>query len=109
MIKQKGNTYKMTNLPILSVHRHTKLCMVGLTAGAAQGALTNLVARKKKGRLSVTTPAVSNNALGYGTFLGIYANLRYQLLCGFDRAMVTRFDVIGVDLSFSTALRIMNA
>nr|GEV61037.1 protein reticulata-related 1, chloroplastic [Tanacetum cinerariifolium] len=44
----------------------------------------------------MTTPAVSNNALGYGMFLGIYANLRYQLLCGFDRAMVTQFDVIGV-------------
>ncbi|GKG55009.1 hypothetical protein Tco_0562996, partial [Tanacetum coccineum] len=28
-----------------------ELCMVGLTAGAAQGALTNLVARKKKGSL----------------------------------------------------------
>nr|GEW01149.1 protein reticulata-related 1, chloroplastic-like [Tanacetum cinerariifolium] len=83
--------------------------MVGLTAGAAQGAITNLVARKKKGRLSVTTLAVSNNALGYGAFLGIYANLRYQLLCGFDRAMVTQFDVIGVGLAFSTALRIMNA
>nr|GEW21176.1 Gag-Pol polyprotein [Tanacetum cinerariifolium] len=57
----------------------------------------------------MTTPAVSNNALGYGAFLGIYANLRYQLLCGFDRAMVTQFDVIGVGLAFSTALRIMNA
>nr|GEW96128.1 protein reticulata-related 1, chloroplastic [Tanacetum cinerariifolium] len=69
-------------------YKATKLCMVGLTAGAAQ---------------------VSNNALGYGAFLSIYANLRYQLLCGFDRAMVTQFDVTGVGLAFSTALRIMNA
>nr|GEV61038.1 protein reticulata-related 1, chloroplastic [Tanacetum cinerariifolium] len=53
--------------------------------------------------------AMSNNALGYGAFLGIYANLRYQLLCGFDRAMVTQFDVIEVGLAFNTALRIMNA
>ncbi|KAF5789887.1 hypothetical protein HanXRQr2_Chr09g0376521 [Helianthus annuus] len=90
-------------------YKAAELCMVGLTAGAAQGALTNLVARKKDGRLSVTIPSVSTNALGYGAFLGIYANLRYQLLCGFDRAMVTQFDVIGVGLAFSTALRIMNA
>ncbi|KAI7726803.1 hypothetical protein M8C21_021027, partial [Ambrosia artemisiifolia] len=90
-------------------YKAAELCMVGLTAGAAQGALTNLVARKKEGRLSVTIPSVSTNALGYGAFLGIYANLRYQLLCGFDRAMVTQFDVIGVGLAFSTALRIMNA
>ncbi|XP_076959708.1 protein RETICULATA-RELATED 1, chloroplastic-like [Bidens hawaiensis] len=90
-------------------YKAAELCMVGLTAGAAQGALTNLVARKKEGRLSVTIPSVSTNALGYGAFLGIYANLRYQLLCGFDRAVVTQFDVIGVGLAFSTALRILNA
>lgn len=53
----------------------------------------------------MTVPSVSSNALGYGAFLGIYANLRYQLLCGFDRAMVSHFDVIGVALFFSTAFR----
>lgn len=53
----------------------------------------------------MTIPSVSTNALGYGAFLGLYANLRYQLLCGFDKAMVQHFDVIGVALVFSTALR----
>jgi hypothetical protein len=48
---------------------------------------------------------VSTYALGYGAFLGLYANLRYQLLCGIDRAVVNHFDVIGVALVFSTALR----
>ena len=56
-------------------------------------------------RLSVTMPSAKNNALGYGAFLGLYANLRYQLLCGFDRTMVNYFDVIGVGLFFTTALR----
>lgn len=130
-----------------------ELCMVGLSAGAVQGALSNTLAKKKEGRcvgskpslcsiafkslnlidlefylcwsnydcyililfwtchtwivcrLSVTVPTVSSNALGYGAFLGIYANLRYQLLCGFDRGMVRQFDVIGVALFFSTAFR----
>ncbi|KAI8007581.1 putative WEB family protein [Camellia lanceoleosa] len=59
-------------------------------------------------QLSVTIPTVNNNALGYGAFLGIYANLRYQLLCGIDKAMINCFDVIGVPLFFSTALRIVN-
>ncbi|XP_061337179.1 protein RETICULATA-RELATED 1, chloroplastic isoform X1 [Gastrolobium bilobum] len=85
-----------------------ELCMVGLSAGAVQGALSNSLARKKEGRLSVTVPSVSSNALGYGAFLGMYANLRYQLLCGFDRAMISYFDVIGVALFFSTAFRVLN-
>ncbi|KAK7246845.1 hypothetical protein RIF29_41715 [Crotalaria pallida] len=85
-----------------------ELCMGGLTAGAVQGALSNSLAKKKEGRLSVTVPSVSSNALGYGAFLGIYANLRYQLLCGFDRTMISHFDVIGVALFFSTAFRVLN-
>lgn len=89
-------------------YKAAELCMVGLTAGAAQGALTNFAASKKKDRLSVTIPTVSTNALGYGAFLGLYANLRYQLLCGVDRVMINHFDVIGVALFFSTALRILN-
>ena len=56
-------------------------------------------------RLSVTIPSVSTSALGYGAFLGLYANMRYQLLCGFDRAVINHFDVIGVVLFLSTALR----
>ncbi|GAV61174.1 DUF3411 domain-containing protein [Cephalotus follicularis] len=89
-------------------YKAAELCAVGLTAGALQGSLSNFLASKKKDRLSVTIPTVSTNALGYGAFLGLYANLRYQLLCGFDRAMVYHFDVIGVALFFSTALRVLN-
>ncbi|CAO2038703.1 unnamed protein product [Urochloa humidicola] len=61
----------------------------------------------RKERLSVTIPSVGTNALGYGAFLGLYANLRYQLLCGLDQYMVKRFDVLGVAI-FSTAARLMN-
>ncbi|GMN58898.1 hypothetical protein TIFTF001_028000 [Ficus carica] len=89
-------------------YKAAQLCMVGLTAGAVQGSLSNFLASKKEGRLSVTIPSARNNALGYGAFLGLYANLRYQLLCGFDKTMVNYFDVIGVGLFFSTALRILN-
>lgn len=53
----------------------------------------------------MTVPSITTNALGYGAFLGLYANLRYQLLCGFERAMSNHFDVIGVALFFGTAVR----
>lgn len=89
-------------------YKAAELCMVGVTTGAAQGALSKFLASKKEGRLSVTMPTVSANALGYGAFLGIYANLRYQLLCGMDRALVNHFDVIGVALFFSAAFRVLN-
>ncbi|MBA0771769.1 hypothetical protein Gotri_007246 [Gossypium trilobum] len=89
-------------------YKAAELCIVGLTAGAVQGSLSNFLASKKKEKLSVTIPSMSTNALGYGAFLGLYANLRYQLLCGFDQAMVNHFDVIGVALFFSTALRVLN-
>ncbi|GAY68495.1 hypothetical protein CUMW_264570 [Citrus unshiu] len=85
-------------------YKAAELCMVGLTAGAVQGSLSNYLAGKKD-RLSVTIPSVSTNALGYGAFLGLCANMRYQLLCGFDRAVINHFDVIGVALFLSTALR----
>ncbi|GAB4847825.1 hypothetical protein Ancab_026886 [Ancistrocladus abbreviatus] len=89
-------------------YKAAELCLVGMTAGAEQGALSNLCASKKERRVSVRIPSVSTNALGYGAFLGLYANIRYQLLCGIDRALTNHFDVIGVALFFSTALRVLN-
>lgn len=89
-------------------YKAAELCMVGLTAGALQGSISKLAASKKEGRLSVTIPSVTTNALGYGAFLGLYANVRYQLLFGIDRGVTNYFDVIGVALFFSTALRVLN-
>ncbi|KAK8530076.1 hypothetical protein V6N12_060834 [Hibiscus sabdariffa] len=89
-------------------YKAAELSIVGLAAGAVQGSLSNFLASKKKEKLSVTIPSVGTNALGYGAFLGLYANLRYQLLCGFDQAVVNHFDVIGVALFFGTALRVLN-
>lgn len=89
-------------------YKAAQLCLVGVTSGAAQGALSNLCASRKEQRVSLTIPSVSTNALGYGAFLGIYSNLRYQFLCGFDRAVTSYFDVIGVALCFSAAMRVLN-
>ncbi|KAG0479968.1 hypothetical protein HPP92_010826 [Vanilla planifolia] len=85
-----------------------ELFLVGLTAGSIQGSLTKYLSSSKEGRLSVATPSVSKNAFVYGSFLGLYANLRYQLLCGVERAMFDYFDTLGVGMFFSTVLRVMN-
>uniref|UniRef100_A0A803LJX0 Uncharacterized protein n=1 Tax=Chenopodium quinoa TaxID=63459 RepID=A0A803LJX0_CHEQI len=105
-----GNTFRfdLQNTLQKLPNNAAELCFVGLSAGAVQGALSNLCAKKKNDRLSVTMPSVRTNALGTGAFLGIYANLRYQLLCGIDRGLSSYFEVIGVALFFSSALRIMN-
>lgn len=56
-------------------------------------------------RLSTTVPSTTTYALSYGTFLGLYANMRYQAVCGLDRVMFDHFDVLGVYLFFTTAFR----
>ncbi|KAH0923377.1 hypothetical protein HID58_023395 [Brassica napus] len=89
-------------------YKAAELSILGVATGTLQGSLSNFLAAKKKNRVSVTVPSITTNALGYGAFLGLYANLRYQLLCGFERAMSNHFDVIGVALFFGTAMRIMN-
>ncbi|KAJ8620708.1 hypothetical protein MRB53_029237 [Persea americana] len=88
-------------------YKGAEFCLVGLMAGAVQGTLSKVSATKKE-RPSVTIPTVSTNALGYGAFLGLFANLRYQFLCGVDRAVFNHFDVLGVVIFFSTTLRILN-
>ncbi|GAB2283624.1 hypothetical protein Dimus_018129, partial [Dionaea muscipula] len=104
-IKQE---WDLALINVLTVSASAELCLVGMTSGVAQGALSNLCASKKEQRVSVIIPSVSTNALGYGAFLGIYANLRYQLLCGVDTVVTNYFDVIGVALFFNTALRVLN-
>ncbi|KAE8665157.1 GNS1/SUR4 membrane protein family [Hibiscus syriacus] len=61
-------------------YKAAELSIVGLTAEAVQGSLSNILSSIKKEK--------------------------YQLLCGFDQAMVSHFDVIGVALLFSTAVRV---
>jgi len=89
-------------------YKAAELSLVGFVAGSVQGGMSIVLSARKERRLSVTIPSISTNALGYGAFLGLYANLRYQLLCGVDQYMVKRFDVLGVAIFFSTAARLMN-
>ncbi|CAN6338147.1 unnamed protein product [Urochloa humidicola] len=89
-------------------YKAAELSLVGFVAGSVQGGMSKVLSERKGRRLSVTIPSLGTNALGYGAFLGLYANLRYQLICGLDQYMVKRFDVLGVAIFFSTAARLMN-
>lgn len=89
-------------------YKAAELCMVGMAAGAANGALSNLISSKKGGRSSIVVPSVSTSSLSYGAFLGLSGNLRYQMLYGLERALHDHFDVLGVVIFASAALRILN-
>lgn len=89
-------------------YKAAELCMVGMAAGAANGALSNLISLKKGGRSSIVVPSVSTSSLSYGAFLGLSGNLRYQMLYGLERALHDHFDVLGVVIFASAALRILN-
>ncbi|KQK18337.1 protein RETICULATA-RELATED 1, chloroplastic isoform X1 [Brachypodium distachyon] len=85
-----------------------ELCLGGLLAGSIQGGLSNVLSSGRERRLSMTVPSISKNALSYGAFCGLYANLRYQMLCGLDRSMANHFDVLGVAVFFSAVIRLLN-
>ncbi|XP_078158029.1 plant/protein, putative (DUF3411) isoform X2 [Carex rostrata] len=90
------------------LYKTAQLGVVGTMFGFVQGAVSNLLSGKKEERLSMTLPSTTTYALSYGAFLGLYANIRYQAVFGLDRVMFDYFDVLGVYLFFSTALRTMN-
>lgn len=43
-------------------------------------------------------PTMSTNALGDGSYVGFFTSIRYQLLCGLDRALADHFDAVKVAL-----------
>ncbi|KAJ3701685.1 hypothetical protein LUZ61_005390 [Rhynchospora tenuis] len=90
------------------LYKTAQLGIVGTVAGSVQGLLSNFLSSKKEGSLSTTVPSPTTYALSYGAFLGLYANMRYQAVCGLDRVMFDHFDVLGVYIFLSTALRTMN-
>ncbi len=48
------------------------------------------------------------SALGYGAFMGVSGNLRYQLLAGLDRAMATNFNSMGLVVTSNIGFRWLN-
>lgn len=91
-------------------YKAVNLFALGVAARMAQIGLSSLSAKdkdNKERRLMVANICAS--AVGAGLFMGLYSNLRYQLLCGIDRGLVGYFDVMGVPLCLGSAMRILNS
>jgi hypothetical protein len=77
------------------LYKAAELSGVGVCVGAAGGALSQLLlARHKRADPSFTpavpVPSIATSALGYGAWLGLSSNVRYNLLGGADRWMRER-------------------
>ncbi|XP_002975039.2 protein RETICULATA-RELATED 1, chloroplastic [Selaginella moellendorffii] len=85
----------------------------GAFLGAAGAGLSKacITLRKQRGasdESSVPLPSVQTSALGYGAFLGLSGNLRYQLVYGAERAMQEHLNHLGVVILCSSALRLLS-
>lgn len=95
------------------LYKAAQLSLVGVGVGAAAGAASAGLVRLKKQRdprsqPSVSVPSVATSALGYGAFLGLSGNLRYQLLSGADRWMASHMNYTSLVIFGTTILRAVN-
>ena len=100
-----------TNSRVASLFVKTaELCGVGMLAGAAQSALAQAAVAIRKAsdpafEPSMPVPSVKQSALGLGASLGIFANLRYQTISGFDRYLFDHANFLWSYLTLSGLLR----
>lgn len=90
--------------------KSAELCGVGMLAGAAQSALAQVaVALRRKSNPafepSVRIPSVQQNALGMAAACGIFGNMRYQIIAGFDRYLFEHANYLWSYLTLSGFLR----
>ncbi|GBG69600.1 hypothetical protein CBR_g4430 [Chara braunii] len=95
---------------------------VGAVSSAAGSGLVELKRRRRRAaaaggggggggggeeevKLSVPVPSIATGATGYGAFLGISSNLRYQLINGIDRGMGQSFNNLSFVILCTLALR----
>lgn len=95
------------------VYKAAELSAAGCAAGALGGALSNgLVSLRRLGNpnyeSSTPVPSIPVSALGYGAFMGVSSNLRYQLLAGLDRAMSNNFNSMGLVVTSNVLFRWLN-
>lgn len=100
-----------TNSRVASLFVKTaELCGVGMLAGAAQSALAQAaVAIRRRSdpsfRPAMPIPSVQQSAMGLAASLGIFANVRYQIIAGFDRYLFEHANYLWSYLTLSGLLR----
>jgi len=96
--------FDMTKRVLSFVYKAGELGLFGLVIGAL--ASVRPLSRGKK--VSAPMLSMSRSACGYGAFLGLSGNLRYQVVFGLERLMQDHFEHLGVIMLFSTILRAFN-
>lgn len=90
--------------------KSAELCGVGMLAGAAQSALAQaaVAIRQKKDpgfQPSMPVPSVKQSAIGMAASWGLFANMRYQIISGFDRYLFDHANYLWSYLTLSGLLR----
>lgn len=108
-------SYKFAELSKLDrfygfAYKSAELCAIGSVLGSVGGLVQNalVTVRQKidpKFRPSVAVPSVGVSSLGYGAFMGLSGNLRYQLIGGLERFMGAKYSNLGFITLVSTAAR----
>ena len=100
-----------TNSRVASLFvKSAELCGVGMLAGAAQSALAQAAVAIRRSsdpsfQPTMPVPTIQQSALGLGASLGIFANLRYQLIAGSDRYLFEHANYLWSYLTLSGLLR----
>lgn len=100
-----------TNSRVASLFvKSAELCGVGMLAGAAQSLLAQAAVAVRRSsdpsfKPSMPVPSVKQSALGLGASLGIFANVRYQMIAGFDKYLFDHANYLWSYLTLSGFLR----
>ncbi|KAL4522097.1 hypothetical protein Ndes2437B_g07848 [Nannochloris sp. 'desiccata'] len=90
--------------------KSAELCGVGMLAGAAQSLLAQAAVAVRRSsdptfEPAMPVPSVKQSALGLGASLGIFANVRYQMIAGFDKYLFDHANYLWSYLTLSGFLR----
>jgi hypothetical protein len=100
-----------TNSRVASLFvKSAELCGVGMLAGAAQSLLAQAAVAVRRTsdptfEPAMPVPSVKQSALGLGASLGIFANVRYQMIAGFDKYLFDHANYLWSYLTLSGFLR----
>jgi len=91
-----------------AVYKAAQLGAVGLGVGAVSGGVTSALVGMRQG-VSAQTQALAvapeRAAMGYAAYAGTTGNLRYQLLNGLDRYLLSTFNSLPLTLGVSALVR----
>jgi len=110
----KHKQFTLGQRAMSAVAKAAELSAVGALAGTSMSLLGNAAVSVRRTQdpgftPSVPVPGLATSAAGGGAFMGLHANLRYQVLNGLERYAFERAPILPIYLALSTALRTASA